>query len=53
MVRDPHHSNAVREKWRLAPLKTKRILEVNRNLADPAVYIYMTKDEVVLVFHSF
>ncbi|ETN84840.1 hypothetical protein NECAME_06644 [Necator americanus] len=45
MVRDPHHSNAAREKWRLAPLKTKRTLEVNRNLADPAVYVYMTNDE--------
>ncbi|EYC39834.1 hypothetical protein Y032_0639g993 [Ancylostoma ceylanicum] len=45
MVRDPHHSNTVREKWKLAPLKTKRTVEVNRNLADPAIYIYMTKDE--------
>ncbi|KAL6735958.1 hypothetical protein Aduo_006357 [Ancylostoma duodenale] len=45
MVRDPHHSNTVREKWKLAPLKTKRTLEVNRNLADPAIYIYMSKDE--------
>ncbi|VDM71514.1 unnamed protein product [Strongylus vulgaris] len=45
MVRDPHHSNAAREKWRLAPLKTRRTLEVNRKLADPAVYVYMSKDE--------
>ncbi|PIO61849.1 hypothetical protein TELCIR_16612, partial [Teladorsagia circumcincta] len=45
MVRDPHKANAARERWKLAPFKTKRFLEVNRNFGDPARYVYMTPEE--------
>ncbi|KAJ1369988.1 hypothetical protein KIN20_031613 [Parelaphostrongylus tenuis] len=45
LVRDPHFANAIRDKWKLAPLKTKRYVEVNQSVGDHARYVYMTRDE--------
>ncbi|VDM62827.1 unnamed protein product [Angiostrongylus costaricensis] len=45
LVRDPHFANAIRDKWKLAQIKTKRYVEVNQSVGDRARYVYMTKDE--------